>query len=525
MQPSHSPTETLPRTSANTNTTATTTINELYGPASATYFAQYSGSVILFFIITSVIVVALCYLHAAINFQPIAEDWVNQRCNPKYMPFAGWITHPDGVTAAEYTAQNFAYCTQNVLSSITGTAVAPLTHTTNVLQNMAANIQQSLQSIRAMFDKVRSSLQAVSEEIMGRVLNTMIPLQQMILSVRDIIGKIQGTMTAGLFTALGSYYSLKSLLGAIAEFLVNILIALAATIAILWITPFTWTAAAANTTIFAAIAVPFAVILSFMSKTLHVDTKYNIPKIKCFHPNVRLPVVDLPTGKACLRESNRDVAEENAIEIQHVKIGDILGDNIGEVTAIIIVEARDSTLLQMPGNVIVSDTHLVQFIDDVGNDNWIRSKHYPCCKQPAAMATETDVLYCLNTTSNTIIPSGSPLVYSDWDETANNLQRSPHAVKHATIAHNNIVRNTGEIVDVNKIQIGDELWRGEKVYGVVYTRAGKHLLTTDGYISVVASDVAQPSPQPLQPPQIKIIYDYDGGNDCGYDSNEDVYFT
>ncbi len=497
MQPSHS----------------TAAINELYGPASATYFAQYSGSVILFFIVTSVIVVALCYLHAAINFQPIAEDWVNQRCNPKYMPFAGWITHPDGVTAAEYTAQNFAYCTQNVLSSITGTAVAPLTHTTNVLQNMAANIQQSLQSIRAMFDKVRSSLQSVSEEIMGRVLNTTIPLQQMILSVRDIIGKIQGTMTAGLFTALGSYYSLKSLLGAIAEFLVNILIALAATIAILWITPFTWTAAAANTTIFAAIAVPFAVILSFMSKTLHVDTKYNIPKIKCFHPNVRLPIAAANT-------------EENPVEIQHVKIGDILGDNIGEVTAIIIVEARGSMLLQMPGNIIVSDTHLVQFIDDVGNDNWIRSKHYPCCKQPAASATtKTDVLYCLNTTSNTIIPSGSPLVYSDWDETANNLQRSPHAVKHATIAHNNIVRNTGEIVDVNKIQIGDELWRGEKVYGVVYTRAGKHLLTTDGYISVVASDVAQPSPQPPQLPQIKIIYDYDGGNDCGYDSNEDVYFT
>ena len=497
MQPSHS----------------TAAINELYGPASATYFAQYSGSVILFFIVTSVIVVALCYLHAAINIQPIAEDWVNQRCNPKYMPFAGWITHPDGVTAAEYTAQNFAYCTQNVLSSITGTAVAPLTHTTNVLQNMAANIQQSLQSIRAMFDKVRSSLQSVSEEIMGRVLNTTIPLQQMILSVRDIIGKIQGTMTAGLFTALGSYYSLKSLLGAIAEFLVNILIALAATIAILWITPFTWTAAAANTTIFAAIAVPFAVILSFMSKTLHVDTKYNIPKIKCFHPNVQLPIAAANT-------------EENPVEIQHVKIGDILGDNIGEVTAIIIVEARGSMLLQMPGNIIVSDTHLVQFIDDVGNDNWIRSKHYPCCKQPAASATtKTDVLYCLNTTSNTIIPSGSPLVYSDWDETANNLQRSPHAVKHAPIAHNNIVRNTGEIVDVNKIQIGDELWRGEKVYGVVYTRAGKHLLTTDGYISVVASDVAQPSPQPPQLPQIKIIYDYDGGNDCGYDSNEDVYFT
>ena len=170
-----------------------------------TYYDQYGGSLILFIIITIVVIIIVTYFHTMINVQPIIDDWPNQRCKPNIIPIAGLITHPEGVSASEYTSQNFTYCTQNILSGITGSAVQPVTFITSVLQSLANTIQTAIQSIRAMFDKIRTSMQAVSEEIMGRIMNMMSPLIQIIISFRDLIGKIQGTMTAGLFTLLGSY--------------------------------------------------------------------------------------------------------------------------------------------------------------------------------------------------------------------------------------------------------------------------------------------------------------------------------
>ena len=56
-------------------------------------------------------------------------------------------------------------------------------------------------------------------------MNVMVTLMQIIINFKDFVSKTQGTMTAGLFTFLGSYYTLKSLMGAIAQFIVTILIA------------------------------------------------------------------------------------------------------------------------------------------------------------------------------------------------------------------------------------------------------------------------------------------------------------
>ena len=248
------------------------------------YFDQYGSSVLLVIIITFVLFVAMTYCYTMINIQPILDDWPNQRCKLNYLPIAGFITHPEGMTATEYTAQNFTYCTQNILTSITGDALAPLTFVTSSFQSVIKDISNAINSVRAMFDKIRNFFQSVTQEIMGRIMNIMIPLQQIIISFKDLIGKIQGSMTAGLFTLLGSYFTLKSLLGSIAQFIITILIALAISIAIMWALPFTWGFAAINTGIFLSIAIPMAILLTFLNNNgyslngINPDSVYLIPE-------------------------------------------------------------------------------------------------------------------------------------------------------------------------------------------------------------------------------------------------------
>lgn len=427
-------------------------ITKLY--KNLTYFDQYGSSVLLLIIITTILFLIISYCYVMINIKPIADDWTNQRCHPVNIPFAGLITKPEGSTVAEYTAENFTYCTQNILSSITGYAVEPITFTVNALKEVANGIKDAIQDIRGMFDKIRTYFQSISEEIMGRIMNVMIPLQQIIISFKDFIMKIQGGMTAALYTSMATYNTLQSLMGAIAQFIIIILIAIAVIVAIFWLTPFTIGAAISGTAIFIAISIPMAIILAFMTDVLHIHTNLSIPSIKCFDKNTMIKMNNNSTKK-----------------IKDICIGDCLINN-NRVTAIIKVETKGSKMYSLD-DIIVSDSHIIFY-----KNNWI-----PICKHPEAQLIENynePYLYCLNTSKKIIKIKN--YIFTDWDEiydkTILQIKNNPvYPVKKKSDIHKyldsgfnsntKIKMHTGIYKKIKNIKIGDFLDKGIKVYGIV----------------------------------------------------------
>ena len=389
-----------------------------------------------------------------VNVQPIIDDWPNQRCKPQIMPIAGLITHPEGVTSSEYTAQNFTYCTQNILTSITGDAVQPLTYVTSTFKNISEGLLNALNAIRGMFDKIRGFFQSISTEIMGRIMNIMAPLQQIIISFKDLIAKIQGTMTAGLFTALGSYYTLKSMLGAVAQFIIIILIAMAVVIVILWILPFTWGAAAAGTAVFLGISIPMAIILQFFNDKLHINGLKSIPHLKCFDKNTYITM-----------------NEGNSRKINDIQVGDILANN-NMVTGKIMVETKGSIMYELD-DIFVSDSHIVKY-----GDKWIPVSKHPNAKK--CTFYQEPYLYCLNTTNKTIIING--YIFSDWDEINDediiNIQKNTNhmfnekndihkCLDGGFVGHTEIKLNDGIVKQIKDIRVGDILENNTIVYGIV----------------------------------------------------------
>ena len=328
-----------------------------------------------------------------------------------------------------------------------------------MLQNTANQITTDLQSVRAMFDKVRNMFSSVTQEIMGRLMNIMIPLQQIIIGFKDLIGKIQGTMTAGLFTMLGSYYTLKSLLGAIAQFIVTILITLAIMIAAFWAVPITWGAAISSTAIFVAIAIPMAVILAFMVDVLKVQTNLKIPKVKCFDKNT---LIKMNNGE-----------KKKIIDID---VGDVLANN-NKVTATFKVATEGSTMLRLcsgEGDIVVSDSHLIKH-----DGKWIRMFEHP--EAFKVLKYSEPYLYCLNTSNKNIVINGYE--FSDWDEIED--------ISQIQKEYSNKELNVKELADIHKylesgfsgstsiemndrsskkikdIVVGDVLKGNNKVYGIV----------------------------------------------------------
>ena len=425
-------------------------LNKMYDNLS--YFDNYGTSVILFVILTIIVFVIHSYFMILTQIQPIKDDWVNQRCKPQNMPFAGIINKPVDKTFSEYTQENFNYCIQDVLTGITGAAVQPLTYVTSGLTDVYGNISNDIQSGRTMFSEIRNKLKHITEEISGRILNITVPIQQIVIAFRDVMSKSQGALTSALYTSLGTYYTLKSLLGAIVEIVIKILILMAATIILLWIFPFTWGFAGTLTAFFIAISIPLAIVVVFMTLVLDIHSS-GIPSV--------------PSMKHCFDEETLFIMENGENKpIKDISVGEKLAKG-NEINCKIIVDASYSIMYELE-DIIVSDSHVLCY-----TGKWIPVKHHPDARRILKPIYNKPYLYCFNTSSKIIRLNG--ITFTDWDELYGSrlndciyTKEDIHKHLHCGLSKDtSITMSDGREKSLVDVNIGDLLWNNVTVVGIV----------------------------------------------------------
>ena len=239
---------------------------------------------------------ARAYLNIRANAKVISNNWVKYRCNPAYMPFAGMIMTPNDSfnDQIKYSNVNFEYCTQSMLKGISAGFVNPIYYAQSVATSILRGIVNTLNDMRTLINSIRNALSSTIADVMGRILNVMQPVIMMIISARDMMGKIQGIMTASLYTLYGTYATILSGLRSIFEIIVIILIAMAAAVVLLWIAvaiaaafgpfgiiPMAISTAAATvlTAIFIGIAIPLGIIAHFLAETMHISGLSVLPSL------------------------------------------------------------------------------------------------------------------------------------------------------------------------------------------------------------------------------------------------------
>jgi hypothetical protein len=448
-------------------------INKIYDKL--TYFDLYGTSVLCFIIISIIVFLVYSYSVVMLNSSAIKDDWVNQRCNPKVIPFAGFINKPENQSIIDYTGDNFSYCIQDILTKITGYAVQPFNYLINFLSSIFDELKQAINIIRDFLSSIRTKFGEIAEEILSRILNTLIPVQQIFIALNDSFAKSQAVLTSGLYLALGSYYTFQSLMGAIAQLIIEILITLAAIIVVLWIVPFTWSIASTMTLTFIAIAIPLAIMVLFMTEVLHVQTE------------------GIPSVPSCLdKNTNIQMFDGTFKPIQNIELGDILSNN-NRVTAKIKVNAKGLQMFKLH-DIIVSGTHIVKY-----KNNWIKVKDHP--ESQIVPIYKEPFLYCLNTTNKIIIIND--VIFTDWDEIyEDNLEKilqvridDKFNINDKTKIHyyldngfdpNKLITlSNGKIKFIKDIKIGDILLHNNDiVYGLVEIDATNLYIKTDKYLGI-----------------------------------------
>lgn len=140
-------------------------------------------------------IVAMVYFRAAAD---VKENWPLYRCNPPYWVFS------------ENISEDFTYCVQNTQINTMGYLLQPITYLISNLTSFSGELGTSLNKIRQMISGIRGFTSNIVENIFGVFLNLIIEFQKMVLSIKDMVGKLIGVVVTILYVLDGSIKTMNS---------------------------------------------------------------------------------------------------------------------------------------------------------------------------------------------------------------------------------------------------------------------------------------------------------------------------
>lgn len=132
--------------------------------------------------LAALLMVGYTYLESRLD--DLKANWIQYRCNPLYMPFAGLV----GVDVAG----NFTRCTMKSFQDYLGFILDPIQHLFATFLGMFASIANSLQGLRAAFNGIRNGFLAVVTQIYGKLNNTMTAMQYLMIRIRTVMMRTMG---------------------------------------------------------------------------------------------------------------------------------------------------------------------------------------------------------------------------------------------------------------------------------------------------------------------------------------------
>jgi hypothetical protein len=428
-------------------------INKLYDKS--TYLDKYGGSVIVTCVTLFFFFLIFSYFFVMSRIKPIKADWVNQKCAPIVIPFAGIINASPGESKFEYTANNFSECVTSILAEIIGYFTQPIHFLSNITSEFFAVLGKAIQKIRELFNRIRKAIMSIVENVMNRITNVLIQLQVITMKIKNVLGRTQALLTSGLYTIMASYLAMKSFFGAMLEIVIAFLVMLASAVILAWIFPWTWPFAAAATAVFVGVAIPTGIMAGWLGHILEL-TSSNIPN---------------SPAKGCFDESTIIETSTGGKKIIDIKLGDILKDN-GIVTSLFKIK-RGKKKIYLLDNVLVTGCHDVFY-----NGKWLPVSDHPERKEITDYKKE--FVYCLNTTNKNININNT--IFADWDEVdkddINDLsEHFPDIFKKSCDIHKyleggfdgdtKIELFDGSLGLLKDLEIGDIFKSGDRVVGIV----------------------------------------------------------
>ena len=202
------------------------------------YFKIYGLDFWLVVIFVILVIFLTSYIYVLNHFNIIKQNWKNERCNPLYMPFAGIIASKDGKNNLEYTNENFKYCNNKFIQDAEKKAMDPVYFMTNTINNIFKELKDAWNAIAGILNMLKKKLMELFQIVVNRLIAILIPVQHIFIKIKDMIGKMNGSLVAAIYTFYNLYkviklYLLNIIQITVTEVLVTTILSLLAAIGLL----------------------------------------------------------------------------------------------------------------------------------------------------------------------------------------------------------------------------------------------------------------------------------------------------
>jgi hypothetical protein len=128
----------------------------------------------------------------------IKKNWPIYRCNPSY-----WIF-------SDNLSDDFTYCVQNTQMNMMDFLLQPLNYMVSSLSSIGGGLGESINNIRIVFSSIKNFVGEIIQNVFGVFLNLIIEFQKMIISIKDMVGKMIGIVVTIMYVLDGSIKTMNS---------------------------------------------------------------------------------------------------------------------------------------------------------------------------------------------------------------------------------------------------------------------------------------------------------------------------
>ena len=128
----------------------------------------------------------------------IKENWPIYRCNPSY-----WIF-------SDNLSDDFTYCVQNTQSGMMDTLLQPLNYMVSSLSSIGGGLGEAINNIRGVFSSIKNFVGEIIQNVFGVFFNLIVEFQKIIISIKDMVGKMIGIVVTIMYILDGSIKTMKS---------------------------------------------------------------------------------------------------------------------------------------------------------------------------------------------------------------------------------------------------------------------------------------------------------------------------
>ena len=257
-------------------------INEMYDKAK--YLDKYGGSYYGTILLLIVFFFVVGYLLIQINLEPIKKNFPQNKCNPAYIPFAGFIAKPPDQSAMEFTASNFSMCINQVLTMIVHNYTKPVNTVVNMINTIFKSLMKAIAVIQKNVYRVKNIMNEMMNLIFSRVVAAILPFLKIIIKMKDMFGKMGAMMNSVLSMLIGLYLGAKAWMGSLIALSIIYLIIIAAILMVVFIIPiFGPPIAAIGLIVWVIMASALGILVGYITYIMAL-TKQSVPAKPIFPP-------------------------------------------------------------------------------------------------------------------------------------------------------------------------------------------------------------------------------------------------